>query len=92
MYVLLFPAMFRPKKRVEFIIKDEEWILEELSKENKRFWQGRYNNVVIQKWKSRIKLGYQRLQSFLYQAAIIINPLSPNIHKQILQTDLYTFL
>ena len=42
-YVVLFPAVFRPKKRVEFIIKDEEkstlssWILEELSKENRRF-------------------------------------------------------
>ena len=23
---------------------------------------------------------------------LILNPLSPNIHKQILQTDLYTFL
>ena len=31
-------------------------------------------------------------QKVIYEASIFFNPLSPNILKQILQTDLYTFL
>ena len=38
------------------------------------------------------RLMHKRLTSFIEKKKdFLYNPLSPNIHKQILQTDLYTF-
>ena len=34
----------------------------------------------------------QKQASVLFVSLWTVNPLSPNIHRQILQTDLYTFL